>query len=173
MKVQENNFEKEVRVSYTWKRNTEDIPAIDVDKEWQRFCANHTQINRRRIGWHRWVVAASMLMLCTIGLALGWKYLIKTPAVVPSEAEAMNSVITNDTILEDSTKLTFRNTALNTILQEIAVRHETKVRNKCHEDIYLYVELEKSWTLQECIDFLNHFDRVNLKLTHDNVIVAE
>ena len=173
MTEQENKFKNEVRLSYLWKRNTKDIPAIDIDKEWQSFCNNHPQIGSKRIGWHRWAIAASMLLLCSIGLALGWKHLIKTPAVVPSEAEAINSVIVNDSILEDSTKLTFRNTALNTILQEIAVRHEAKVRNKCNEDIYLYVELEKSWTLQECVEFLNHFDRVNLKLTQDNVIVAE
>lgn len=173
MTEQENKLEKEVRLSYAWKRNTEEIPAVDIDKEWQHFCTDHTVVKSKRIGWQRWSVAASMLLLCTIGLALGWRYLIKNPAIEPSKIEIANTVIANDTILEDSTKLTFRNTALNTILQEIAVRHEAQVRYRCREDIYLYVELEKSWTLQECVDFLNHFDRVNLKVTQDNVIVAE
>lgn len=173
MTEQEYTLEKEVRLSYIWKRNTKDIPAVNIDKEWQHFCTDRMKVASRRIGWQRWSIAASMLLLCTIGLAFGWRHLIKNPAIEPSKTEMSNTVIANDTILEDSTKLTFRNTTLSTILQEIAARHQAKVRFRCQEDVFLYVELEKSWNLQECVDFLNHFDRVNIKLTQDNTIVAE
>lgn len=165
----------DVRRSYTWKRAEELSPAIDVDEEWQKFRANHILKKEHHNGWHRWAVAASMLLLCTIGLALGWSYFREwtSPKTAPLQIESSSSKCTNDTIIEDNTKLKFRNAGLNTILQEIAARHGTQVRYCCREEIYLYVELEKSWSLQQCVDFLNHFDRVNLKLSQDNIIVAE
>lgn len=163
----------EVKHSYAIGASTENQVVVNVEEEWNKFCVKHPLVRHNSIGWQRWAIAASMLMLCTIGLAFGWKYLINTPAVLPSEADVVNIAIANDSIHEDSNRLTFRNTSLNTILDELAKRHGAKVRVKSVEDIYLYVELEKSWSLQECVDFLNHFERVNLKLTHDNIIVSE
>ena len=79
----------------------------------------------------------------------------------------------NNTTQEDSTFLVFENAELKTILQEIAVLHETQVDYRCKEEMFLYVKLDKSWSLKQCIDFLNHFERVNLMLTSDNTIVAQ
>lgn len=165
----------EVSRSYAWQKAEKDSQAIDTDKEWIRFCTNHPLKKDHRNGWHRWAIAASMLLLCTIGLSLGWPYFRewKSPKASSVQVNDTATICANDSILEDATKLTFRNTGLHSILQELAVRHEAQLRYQCPEEIRLYVELEKSWTLQQCIDFLNHFDRVTLKLTQDNMIVAE
>lgn len=165
----------EVSRSYAWKKAEEQSPAIDVDREWQRFCTDHPVRTAPHRGWHRWAIAASMLLLCTIGLALGWPYFRewKSPKASHIETDIPATDCANDSILEDGTKLTFRDTELHAILLELAGRHGAQVRYRNTEEVRLYVELEKSWSLQQCVDFLNHFERVNLKLTPDNVIVAE
>lgn len=124
---------------------------------------------------HRWAIAASMLLLCFLGVALGWPYVQEWKSQKSSPLQTEVSAIRSetDTVNEDDTKLTFSNAGLKVILQEIAARHEAQVRYRCQEEVYSYVELEKSWSLQQCVDFLNHFERVNLKLTSDNIIVAE
>lgn len=165
----------EVRRSFAYTKAKEATPTVDVDKEWQRFCANHTIKDKQHKGWHKWTIAASMLLLCTIGLALGWPYFRewKSPEVSQSQPVIVINQNTSDSFLEDDTKLTFRNAELKAILGEIATRHGVQVRYRCVEEIRLYVELEKAWTLQQCVDFLNHFERVNLRLASDNTIIAE
>ena len=165
----------DVSRSYAWKKAEEQSPAIDVDKEWQRFCTDHRVRKTPHNGWHRWAIAASMLLLCTIGLALGWPYFRewKSPRAPRVEIALPTVDCANDTIVEDGTKLTFRDTGLRSILQELAARHGAQVRYRCTDDVRLYVELEKAWTLQQCVDFQNHFERVKLNLTPDNIIVAE
>lgn len=164
---------EEVKRSYERRRAEEQAPPVDVEAEWQRFGRQHPAVRRSWFEVHRWAVAASMLLLCSLGLALGWHQLRTAPSPALAEAEVPAAVPTVDAVSEDSTRWTFRNASLRTVLQVIAERHEAQVRYRCGEEIYLYVELEKAWTLQQCVDFLNHFDRVNLKLTSDFVIVAE
>lgn len=166
----------EVKRTFAYKKAKEETPTVDIDKEWQRFCANHTIKKEQHKGWHnRWVIAASALLLCTIGLALGWPHISawKSPKLSQSQPVIVAEQNVSNSILEDTSKLTFRDAELRAILQELATRHEAQVRYRCAEEIRLYVELEKAWTLQQCVDFLNHFERVNLKLTSDNIIVAE
>ncbi len=165
----------EVIRTFAYKKAKEKTPTVDVEKEWQRFCANHAIRNRQHNGWHRWAIAASMLLLCTIGLALGWPYFRewKSPKVSQSQTDIVADRNASDSIFEDASKLTFRNAELKAVLEEIATRHGVQVRYRCAEEIRLYVEIEKAWTLQQCVDFLNHFERVNLKLASDNTIIAE
>lgn len=165
----------EVRRSFAYTIAKDETPTIDVDKEWQRFRANHAIEKEHHKGWQRWAIAASMLLLCTLGLAIGWPYFreCKSPKVTQSQSITVADQNASDSFLEDDTKLTFRNTELKAILQEIAARHGAQVRYRCVEEIRLYVELEKSWTLQQCVDFLNHFEHVNLRLSPDNTIIAE
>ena len=165
----------EVSRTFAYKKAKENTPNVDVDKEWQRFCANHVVRDKQHNSWHRWAIAASMLLLCSLGLALGWPYIRewKSQKSSPQQTEVSAVRSETDTFNEDETKLTFHNAGLKVILQKIAARHEAQVRYRCQEEIYLYVELEKSWSLQQCVDFLNHFEHVNLKLTSDNIIVAE
>lgn len=165
---------KELKKAYATKMTETSTPSIDIEEQWQKFNANHS-VKTQEKDWQRWAVAASLLLLCGIGFALGWPYLkVWTSDSNPAADEQIPAIVSaDDTITEDSTKLTFRNTGLSNILDEIAQRHGAKVIYKCSEEIYLYVELEKAWSLQQCIDFLNHFDHVNLSLSADNTIVAQ
>lgn len=165
-----SDMAKKVRNSYAHKY---DAPSPDVNEEWKSFESKHLS-KRPANGWHRWAVAASMLLLCTICVALGWNY-FKAWTVSNSPINEDQAFIqsSNNTTQEDSTFLVFENAELKTILQEIAVLHDTRVDYRCKAEMFLYVKLDKSWSLKQCIDFLNHFERVNLMLTPDNTIVAQ
>lgn len=164
-----SDMAKKVRNSYAHKY---DAPSPDVNEEWKSFESKHLS-KRPANGWHRSAVAASMLLLCTICVAWGWTYMKewKTKNKTP---QTIQTPQTSQTLQpsEDSTFLVFENAELKTILQEIAVSHEARVDYRCKEEVYLYVKLDKSWSLKQSIDFLNHFERVNLTLTPDNTIVA-
>lgn len=162
----------ELKKSYAWKKVQATTPTVDVEEQWSKFRAHHP-MPQPSAGWHRWAVAASMLLLCSIALAIGWTIRERTPKHSAIQTPEATATAPCDSIHEDSTKLTFRNTSLRVILNEIAQRHGAQVRDRSHDELYLYVELEKDWTLQQCIDFLNHFEHVQLSLTSDNVIVAE
>ncbi len=160
---------KEVRDSYI---RMDDLPSLDVNEEWKTFQSKHLS-KKPANRWLRWAVAASMLLLCTICVAWGLTYLnewiIKnqTPQTIqtPNTPQTLHSS-------EDSTFLVFENAELKTILQEIAILHEARVDYRCKDEVFLYVKLDKSWSLKQSIDFLNHFERVNLMLTPDNTIVV-
>lgn len=165
-----SDMAKEVRNSYAHKNDT---TSPDVNEEWKTFQSKHLS-KKPANGWHRCAVAASMLLLCTICVALGWNYLkVWTVSKNTINEDQASIQSPNNTTQEDSTFLVFENAELKTILQEIAVLHETQVDYRCKEEMFLYVKLDKSWSLKQCIDFLNHFERVNLMLTSDNTIVAQ
>lgn len=160
------------KVKRTYTLGTEAVPQVDVDEEWRKFSTRHPMMTTGSNGWHRWAVAASLLLVCTLGLAWGWNYMRNAqPAQTAAEPPTVGQA--NDTMHEDDTRMTFSDATLLTILQELATRHGAQVRYHGTEEIRLYVELEKSWTLQQCVDFLNHFEHVSLRLTADNIIVAE
>lgn len=164
---------KDVRGAYAYKKHETAPPNIDVEKEWKQFQSKHLQSDPA-FGWRRWVIAASMLLLCGIGIAFGWPYLKEWKLSQRLNIEnRTNPTQTESSPFDDSTQLVFENADLKTILINIAELHDAKVDYRCKEEIFLYVKLEKSWTLKECIDFLNHFERVNLTLTEDNTIVAK
>ena len=168
---------KEVRNSYAHKYDT---PSPDVNEEWKTFQSKHllkplqTLKPSNSQTFIRWAIAASMILLCTICVAWGWTYL-KEWKIKNQKPQTIQTPQTSQTLQssEDSTYLVFENAELKTILQEIAVLHETRVDYRCKEEVFLYVKLDKSWSLKQSIDFLNHFERVNLTLTPDNTIVAQ
>jgi len=163
----------DVRGAYAHKNHEAATPNIDVEKEWKQFQSKHLQTSPA-FGWRRWVVAASLLLLFGIGIALGWPYLKEWKLSKRQIIENTVILPQSDSFLsEDSTQLVFENAELKSILNVIANLHDTKVDYRCKEELFLYVKLEKSWSLKECIDFLNHFERVNLSLTEDNTIVAQ
>lgn len=163
----------DVRCAYAHKNHDATTPNIDVEKEWKQFQSKHLQTSPA-FGWRRWVVAASMLLLFGIGIALGWPYLKEWNLSKRQNIENQaNSTLSERSTFDDSTQFVYENAELKSILKDIAELHDAKVDYRCKEDIFLYVKLEKSWSLKKCIDFLNHFERVNLSLTEDNTIVAQ
>ena len=157
-----------VRISYDQKKS---VQSVDVEEQWKKFTAKHP-VSDVLQGWRRWAIAASLLLLCGIALAIGWPYIKEWSAAIEEIKEVQIEQPKEDEFSENSSTLFFWNANLKTILQEIVKRQDAKLDYRCKNDVFLYVELEKSWTLKQCVDFLNHFDRVNLILTEDNIVVA-
>ena len=155
----------------------------------------HTEpgIKPRPTLWHRWGIAASVALACMVVVAMRlpsvrqWVGSVpftdteQSVVPIPAPAEAAE-------VVESEQGVAFRNVPLSDVLQWVAENHHTRVEIKdlasdhrqptasghdAATELRLYVELDRGWTLQECIDFLNRFEQVNLTLTSDNVIVTE
>ena len=160
-----------VSLSYANKKDESTKPSVEVEEQWKKFTVKHP-VSDVSQGWRRWSIAASLLLLCGIALAIGWSYIKEWSATTPKLNVEQIEQPNEDEFSENSSTLFFRNANLKSILQEIVKRQEARLDYRCENDIFLYVELEKSWTLKQLVDFLNHCDRVNLILTEDNIVVA-
>lgn len=143
--------------------------------------------------WRRWGIAASVALACMVVVAMSvpsvrqWVGLMPANGIEQSAPTADIAADVTAEVMESAGGVAFRNVPLSEVLQWVAENYSTQVVSTTasgHElsaasandpttELRLYVELDRGWTLQECIDFLNRFEQVNLTLTSDNVIVTE
>ena len=169
----------------TAKRAMTDIPVPDVDAEWQRFEQEHFAPAHNR----RWLKVAAMiagvLMLSAFTYAAihavrahqpevqqpMTEQVEKTDALVatssPTEAERIDSVSTGQPV-------TFDNVALETIVGDIAARHQMQVefRNEDARALRFYFVWQPDEDLDAALERLNLFESVNIS-KEGNIIVVE
>ena len=169
----------------TAKRALTDIPEPDVDAEWQRFEQEHFAPAHNR----RWLKVAAMiagvLMLSAFTYAAIQavrahqpeiqqpltEQVEKTDAPVATssstEAEGIDSVSTGQPV-------TFDNVALETIVGDIAARHQMQVefRNEDARALRFYFVWQPDEDLDAALERLNLFESVNIS-KEDNTIVVE
>ena len=169
----------------TAKRALTDIPEPDVDAEWQRFEQEHFAPAHNR----RWLKVAAMiagvLMLSAFTYAAIHavrahqpeiqqpltEQVEKTDAPVatssPTEAERIDSVSTGQPV-------TFDNVALETIVGDIAARHQMQVefRNEDARALRFYFVWQPDEDLDAALERLNLFESVNIS-KEGNIIVVE
>lgn len=161
-----------VRQAYA-QSEEESVEVPSVDAAWHKFDAKH-HVTPRPSLWRRWSVAASIALACFVVVALSWPSLRNS--WMPEEPEAETSVthpaIQEETAVEeDEQSISYRNVPLSEIVSQLAARYgATVVNHATTEDVRLYVVLDRQWCLAESIDFLNHFEQVNITLTNDNQI---
>lgn len=159
-------------VSEAYKRADTQAEDIDVEAAWCKFDARHHVTSRPSL-WHRWGVAASIALVCFVAVALSVPALQQfwvsaTPDNEPAEPAIMTA---EEACVEETAQaFSYRNVPLSEIVTQLATRFDAVVDNQAAEDIRLYVVLERQWSLEECIAFLNHFEQVNITLTNDNTI---
>lgn len=171
---------EEVQQAYELKKQGEKAPA--VDEAWKRFNAKYRvteevspSITPRHSFWKRYGVAASLLLACMVAVAIT---VVRNVAFPPSEetdaspSAELNAAMDDipEEIEENETTIVYRNIALSQIVEQLAQEHNARVEYLASGDVRLYVELDRSWSLQQSLDFLNHFEQVNLSLTSDQVI---
>lgn len=175
---------EEVQQAYKLKKEEEKAPS--VDEVWKRFNAKHhvteevpaevsPSITPRHSFWKRYGVAASLLLACMVAVAIT---VVRNVAFPPSEetdaspSAELNAAMDDipEEIEENKTTIVYRNIALSQIVEQLAQEHNARVEYLASGDVRLYVELDRSWSLQQSLDFLNHFEQVNLSLTSDQVI---
>ena len=169
----------------TAKRAMTDIPEPDVDAEWQRFEQEHFAPAHNR----RWLKVAAMiagvLMLSAFTYAAIQavrahqpeiqqpltEQVEKTDALVATssstEAEGIDSVSTGQPV-------TFDNVALETIVGDIAARHQMQVefRNEDARALRFYFVWQPDEDLDAVLERLNLFESVNIS-KEGNMIVVE
>ena len=169
----------------TAKRAMTDIPEPDVDAEWQRFEQEHFAPAHNR----RWLKVAAMiagvLMLSAFTYAAIQavrahqleiqqpltEQVEKTDALVATssstEAAGIDSVSTGQPV-------TFDNVALETIVGDIAARHQMQVefRNEDARALRFYFVWQPDEDLDAALERLNLFESVNIS-KEGNIIVVE
>jgi len=168
----------------TAKRALTDIPEPDVDAEWQRFEQEHFAPAHNR----RWLKVAAMiagvLMLSAFTYAAIQavrahqpeiqqpltEQVEKTDAPVATssstEAEGIDSVSTGQPV-------TFDNVALETIVGDIAARHQMQVefRNEDARALRFYFVWQPDEDLDAALERLNLFESVNISKEGNTIVV--
>ena len=168
----------------TAKRALTDIPEPDVDAEWQRFEQEHFAPAHNR----RWLKVAAMiagvLMLSAFTYAAIQavrahqpeiqqpltEQVEKTDAPVatssPTEAAGIDSVSTGQPV-------TFDNVALETIVGDIAARHQMQVefRNEDARALRFYFVWQPDEDLDAALERLNLFESVNISKEGNTIVV--
>ena len=168
----------------TAKRAMTDIPEPDVDAEWQRFEQEHFTPAHNR----RWLKVAAMiagvLMLSAFTYAAIQavrahqpeiqqpltEQVEKTDALVatssPTEAAGIDSVSTGQPV-------TFDNVALETIVGDIAARHQMQVefRNEDARALRFYFVWQPDEDLDAALERLNLFESVNISKEGNTIVV--
>ena len=168
----------------TAKRAMTDIPEPDVDAEWQRFEQEHFAPAHNR----RWLKVAAMiagvLMLSAFTYAAIHavrahqpevqqpltEQVEKTDAPVATssstEAEGIDSVSTGQPV-------TFDNVALETIVGDIAARHQMQVefRNEDARALRFYFVWQPDEDLDAALERLNLFESVNISKEGNTIVV--
>ncbi len=169
----------EVQQAYELTKQEEKSPS--VDEAWQRFNAKYhvkeenvaPSLTPRRSFWKRYGVAACLLLACMVAVAITLVRSEKAGASLSEELGVRSEEYKgdeNEMIEENETSIVYRNVALSQIVEQLALMHNAKVEYLASTEVRLYVELDRNWSLQECIDFLNHFEQVHLELTPDQII---
>ena len=168
----------------TAKRALTDIPEPDVDAEWQRFEQEHFAPAHNR----RWLKVAAMiagvLMLSAFTYAAIHAVRAHQPEVQqpmteqventdgsvesssPAEAERIDSVSTGQPV-------TFDNVALETIVGDIAARHQMQVefRNEDVRALRFYFVWQPDEDLDAVLERLNLFESVNISKEGNTIVV--
>lgn len=157
------------------------------EEEWQKFEAKHL-ISPPKLGGARGGLNILKIAAAFIGLLMlsGITYAAihvahqhqQTETSTPADtiAAANSSLFTHHSSLpQDSIpqKRIFENTPLDEMVTEIATYYNkvVDIQNEQAHELRLYYKWEPQDALESIIEDLNHFDRVNLALEDDKLIV--
>jgi len=168
----------------TAKRAMTDTPEPDVDAEWQRFEQQHFAPVKNR----RWLKVAAMiagvLMLSAFTYAAIHAVRARQPEpqqTTTQQVEKTDGIIDNSaptsTEVIDSISMeqpvTFDNVTLETIISDIAARHQMQAdfRNEEARGLRFYFELHPGEDLNSIIERLNMFERVSVSIEGNTIVV--
>jgi hypothetical protein len=168
----------------TAKRAMTEVPEPEVDAEWQRFEQEHFAPTKNR----RWLKVAA-IFLGVIMLSAFTYAAIQTvrahqpekkhpiteqventdgsvPTPSPTEAETIDSVSMEQPV-------TFDNVALETIIGDIAARHQMQVefRNEDARALRFYFVWQPDEDLDAVLERLNLFESVNISKEGNTIVV--
>ena len=177
-----DNLEKLLRQMYA---NEEVDTSKIIDEEWQKFESKYFAANQHSWDWRKIAAAiVGILMLSGISYAaIQWWKASPNPSQGGDVEMTTQSFDTSGkqttTPLEESGETSsdtiriFSNTPLDEMLNEMATYYNKVVDNqstKAHE-LRLYYKWNRRDGLEDVISDLNHFDKVDLAIEGDKLIV--
>ena len=155
-------------------------PMPDANKEWAQFKAKHVVPQRRTKGWMQ--IAATIvgvLMLSGITYAAINHFMVidEKPKVAVTERKPDVKKVKQTYGVEmaptKKAPVVFNNVELQQIMQYVADGYDVKVefKNKAARSIRFYLQWEADDTLQEIIDKINHFEKVQLSLNEETITI--
>ena len=168
----------------TAKRAMTDIPEPDVDAEWQRFEQEHFAPAHNR----RWLKVAAMIAGVLMLSAFTYAAIHAVRAHQPEVQQPMTEQVENtDGSVESSSSteaegidsvstgqpVTFDNVALETIVGDIAARHQMQVefRNEDARTLRFYFVWQPDEDLDAALERLNLFESVNISKEGNTIVV--
>ena len=168
----------------TAKRALTDIPEPDVDAEWQRFEQEHFAPAHNR----RWLKVAAMIAGVLMLSAFTYAAIQAVRAHQPEVQQPMTEQVENtDGSVESSSSteaegidsvstgqpVTFDNVALETIVGDIAARHQMQVefRNEDARALRFYFVWQPDEDLDAALERLNLFESVNISKEGNTIVV--
>ena len=168
----------------TAKRALTDIPEPDVDAEWQRFEQEHFAPAHNR----RWLKVAAMIAGVLMLSAFTYAAIQAVRAHQPEVQQPMTEQVENtDGSVESSSSteaegidsvstgqpVTFDNVALETIVGDIAARHQMQVefRNEDARVLRFYFVWQPDEDLDAALERLNLFESVNISKEGNTIVV--
>ena len=152
----------------------EETEQIDVDAEWQRFASQKPK--RRSWGWMQ-IAAAFIGLLMLSGIAYAAIHIVSSSrsqqAVENQGDRSLDSVQNHGPVPLIPEPKTFENVPLKDITAELASFYHiaTEVRNGETAALRLYYPWNPQMPLQQVVEELNRFEKVNLTLTNDTLII--
>ena len=144
----------------------------DIDAEWQRIANRHKS---RMI--LRKVAAVIIAVIVMSGISYAAVRLIQNrhqsvPESIPTATQTAEGQVSPMTEADDSLH-TFQNAELQDILNAVSTHYQlhTKYRNGEARHVRLYIKWNKAESVDSMLQRLNKFEKVNLTLSGDHIIV--
>ena len=169
----------------TAKRALTDAPEPDVDAEWQRFEQAHFAPARNR----RWLKVAAMFIGVLMLSAFTYAAVHAVLQIADDEAKEKIEDVAPTTPVESADvgprlgvadtpavapdPITFDNVSLETIINDIAMRHQLQVefRNEDARALRFYFVWQPDEALDEVLERLNMFESVNISKEGNTIVV--
>jgi len=167
-----------------YAQEDETIDTSDtIDEEWQKFEARHFAPKRRSWGWMQ-IAAAFIGLLMLSGITYAAIHIVSSSRSQQAEVQASRNQ--GDRSLDSDGKAvdqgpvplipepkTFENVPLKDITAELASFYHiaTEVRNDETAALRLYYPWNPQMPLRQVVEELNRFEKVNLTLTNDTLII--
>lgn len=162
--------------------------GVDVDAEWDEFARKHNVRRRRRFLWPGNRAVSIVAITCTsivavaAGIAITVAINDNRPEPIPNdvtvtptvESMSRNTVtMSDDTVRIAKEPVMFEDEPLETIMKEVAATYgvEVMLNNKETASLHLYYRLDPSQPINEVVEQLNTFERINIRQDGNTLII--
>ena len=176
-----DKLEDLLKQMYAQEEETIDTSDI-IDEEWQKFESEHFAPKHHSWGWMQ-IAAAFIGLLMLSGIAYATIHIVSSSHSQQTEvqdttaiANKVSAPAVRQTAHEDQIPIepkTFENIPLKDIAAELAKAYHIslEIRNDETAALRLYYPWNPQMSLQQVVEELNRFEKVQLTLTNDKLII--